>query len=226
MPKPSRLNNGSRSPDNGMPDDAALSAFHFHLLSIAFFPVKILFFSDAHGSALALQDLKKRIEDEKPDLICFLGDAIYHGPRNAIQSDYAPKAAIELFNSIAEKLIAVRGNCDTEVDQMVLKFPCLESYTTVWADRRRFFLTHGHLFDAGNLPPLPPGTVIATGHTHIPRLEQADNGRILLNPGSISIPKNGSVPSYATYADGRFSLRALMTGSAYAELDAPPVSVS
>lgn len=188
--------------------------------------MKILFFSDAHGSALALQDLKKRMDDEAPDLLCFLGDALYHGPRNTISCDYAPKASIDLFNSLASQLIAVRGNCDAEVDQMVLKFPCLESYTTIWADRRRFFLTHGHLFDANHLPPLPAGVVIATGHTHVPQLELAANGNILLNPGSISIPKNGSVPSYATYTDGHFSLRALMTGSAYAELDAPPVSLS
>lgn len=179
--------------------------------------MRIFFFSDAHGYAEALSAFERHVNAEQPDLLCFLGDALYHGPRNGIQQDYAPQEAVAILNRLAPRMLAVRGNCDAEVDQMLLKFPCMETYATLFADGRRFFLTHGHKYDAEHLPPLPEDTIVATGHTHIPVLERS-GARILLNPGSISLPKNGSVPSFAEYADGVFLLRELPSGQAYARL--------
>ena len=177
--------------------------------------MKILFFSDAHGCAGALRELAKRIGEESPDIIAFLGDALYHGPRNAIQGDYEPQSAADLFNAMTPRPVAVRGNCDAEVDQMLLKFPVQETSATLWADGIRVFLSHGHVWGPSNLPPFFEGEVIATGHTHVPTLLPLPGGMVALNPGSISIPKGGSVPSYATLDGRTLALKDLYSGGAY-----------
>jgi len=180
---------------------------------------RILFFSDAHGVLPAMRALRARVEAEAPDLVCFLGDALYHGPRNGVPGDYDTKRAADEFNAIAERIVAVRGNCDAEVDQFMLSFPLLGPCATVVADGTRLFLSHGHLWgpDEG-IPPLPAGTLVATGHTHVPRVERVD-GHWCFNPGSISIPKGGSEPSYALLEGRALSFRRLADGATFRTAD-------
>lgn len=183
--------------------------------------MKILFFSDAHGCANSLRTLTLRVADEAPDLVAFLGDALYHGPRNAIQDDYAPQEATDLFNALIPKIVAVRGNCDAEVDQMLLRFPIQETSATLWADDVRVFLTHGHVWGPENPPPFFDGDLLATGHTHVPMIRPLPGGLTALNPGSIALPKGGSVASYATLTARTLALKALATGAAYRTVSLP-----
>lgn len=171
--------------------------------------MKLLIASDMHGSAYWCRALMDRIEKESPDKVVLLGDLLYHGPRNDLPRDYAPKEVIAMLNSQAHRVIAVRGNCDSEVDQMVLDFPCLGDYAMIFDgdSDRMLFLTHGHLYGPDNLPSMAQGSACLYGHTHIKRLEESD-GVLFVNPGSVSIPKDGS-NSYAIYEDGAFSFREL-----------------
>ncbi len=173
---------------------------------------RILFFSDSHGVFAALRALRARIDADAPDLVCFLGDALYHGPRNGVPTDYDTKRAADEFNAIADSIVAVRGNCDAEIDQLMLSFPMLGAYATVMAGGVRIFLSHGHIWGPDEqLPPLPAGSIVATGHTHVPAVARA-GGAWCFNPGSISIPKGGSEPSYALL-DGRLlTIRRLADG--------------
>ena len=173
---------------------------------------RILFFSDSHGVAAAMKALRARVEADAPDLVCFLGDALYHGPRNGVPADYDTKASAETFNAMAERIVAVRGNCDAEIDQLMLSFPMLGTCATVAADGVRIFLSHGHLWGPDErLPPLPAGAIVATGHTHVPTVGRV-NGLWCFNPGSISIPKGGSEPSYALLDDRLLAIRRLADG--------------
>ena len=176
--------------------------------------MKFLIASDIHGSAYWAERLMSAIEAEQPDRIILLGDLLYHGPRNDLPRDYAPKRVIPLLNDLAKsgRVIAVRGNCEAEVDQMVLDFPCMADSTTVMdSDDRELFCTHGHVFGAGmhnsvdNAPVLPEGSALVYGHTHIKVNEesQAHPGLWLFNPGSVSIPKDGT-HSYGIYENGAF----------------------
>lgn len=153
--------------------------------------MKLLIASDIHGSAYWCRKLMETIESEQPDRIILLGDLLYHGPRNDLPKDYAPKEVIPMLSSLKEKILAVRGNCEAEVDQMVLPFPCMADYALLEADGLTFYLTHGHLHNPDRLPPLQPGTVFLSGHTHI-KMDEIRNGVRCLNPGSVSIPKDGS----------------------------------
>ena len=161
--------------------------------------MKILFFSDAHGSAEALGELTLRIAAFKPELIVMLGDALYHGPRNALPGQYDCKRAAEMLNIYKNKLVAVRGNCDSEVDQMLLHYPMLADFSTLFADGTRFFLTHGHLWNAENLPAIPGGTTLVHGHTHIPEDRMLECGIRIFNPGSISLPKQQTPQSFGFF---------------------------
>lgn len=165
--------------------------------------MKLLIASDIHGSSLYCKALLERVEEEKPDKLLLLGDLLYHGPRNDLPAGYAPKEVIAMLSAYREKIIAVRGNCEAEVDQMVLPFPCMADYAIVAPDANtEIFATHGHLWNSEALPPLNPGTVFLFGHTHVKKC--AWIGDILaLNPGSVSIPKDGS-HSYITYQSGTF----------------------
>ena len=176
--------------------------------------MKFLIASDIHGSAYWAERLMAAIEAENPDRIILLGDLLYHGPRNDLPRDYAPKRVILLLNDLAAtgRVIAVRGNCDAEVDQMVLSFPCMaDSAPVLDADGRELFCTHGHVFGAGmhnsvnNMPELPKGSVLVYGHTHIKVNEASAEhpGLWVFNPGSVSIPKDGS-HSYGIYENGEF----------------------
>ena len=176
--------------------------------------MKFLIASDIHGSAYWAERLMSAIEEEQPDRVILLGDLLYHGPRNDLPRDYAPKRVILLLNDLAKsgRVIAVRGNCEAEVDQMVLEFPCMSDSALVMdSDGRELFCTHGHVFGAGmhnsvdNAPALPAGSVLVYGHTHIKVNEESQEhpGLWLFNPGSVSIPKDGT-HSYGIYEDGSF----------------------
>ena len=169
--------------------------------------MKFVIASDIHGSARWCRALMDLVDREKPDKLILLGDLLYHGPRNDLPEEYAPKQVIPLLSAWAEKIIAVRGNCEAEVDQMVLPFPCMADYAEVLADGKTLYLTHGHRASPENLPPLPEGSVFLSGHTHVKR-DEVIGGIRCLNPGSVSIPKDGS-HSCILYEDGAFSFRIL-----------------
>ena len=153
--------------------------------------MKLVIASDIHGSAFWCRKLLEVVEKEQPDHLVLLGDVLYHGPRNDLPKEYAPKQVIPMLGKWAEKILCVRGNCEAEVDQMVLNFPCLAEYSVLMADGKTFYLTHGHLHNPDHLPPLQPGTVFLSGHTHIKQDILIDGIRCL-NPGSVSIPKDGT----------------------------------
>ena len=169
--------------------------------------MKLVIASDIHGSAYWCQKLMEEIQKENPDRVILLGDLLYHGPRNDLPRDYAPKQVIPMLSGIREKIVAVRGNCEAEVDQMVLPFPCLADYAEILVDGRLFHLSHGHHQNPQNLPPLPEGSVFLFGHTHV-KLDKTVGGIRCLNPGSVSIPKDGS-HSYLIYENGEFFFKLL-----------------
>lgn len=174
--------------------------------------MKLMFASDIHGSRSACEAVLRQYQQEKAERLVLLGDLLYHGPRNDLPRDYAPKRVIPLLNALADRIIAVRGNCDAEVDQMVLDFPVMADYATLFDETgRELFLTHGHVFGAGmhnsvdHAPALPEGSALVYGHTHIKVNEAsaAHPGLWLFNPGSVSIPKDGT-HSYGIYEGGVF----------------------
>ena len=171
--------------------------------------MKWMIASDIHGSAYYCKQLLKALEQEQADRLLLLGDILYHGPRNDLPRDYAPKEVLAMLNNIKEKIFCVRGNCDTEVDQMVLDFPILADYCIITSGRRLVYATHGHNHNLQALPPLQPGDILLHGHTHVPAWEAFGDKNLYLNPGSISIPKAGSANSYMTLLDNVFTWKAL-----------------
>ncbi|MBQ3079830.1 MAG: phosphodiesterase [Clostridia bacterium] len=176
--------------------------------------MKIVIASDIHGSEKYTEELVKRIEEEKPDRVLLLGDLLYHGPRNDLPCGYQPKRVIEILNGMKERLFCVRGNCEAEVDQMVLSFPVMADYAVIPVKNRMIYATHGHNYSQTTPPPLMKGDILLAGHTHIPKCEMCE-GFIYMNPGSVSIPKNGSEHSYMTYEDGVFQWKKLFGGETY-----------
>lgn len=161
--------------------------------------MKILFLSDIHGVPSTLEQALTAAEPLEYDKIVLLGDLLYHGPRNGVPDFYDPVRVVEILNGLKEKIIAVRGNCDAEVDQMMFKFPMMSDYAILDAGKEKFFLTHGHLWNECKLPPLGTGTILAHGHTHIPELKRTECGITIYNPGSISLPKGGSSRSFGFF---------------------------
>ena len=178
--------------------------------------MKLLIASDIHGAAGYCRQLLDAWDREGADRLLLLGDVLYHGPRNDLPPDYAPKEVIALLNARKDKIFCVRGNCDTEVDQMVLEFPILADYAVFTAGRRLVYATHGHVYNTAHLPPLCPGDILLHGHTHIPACEDCGDF-MYLNPGSVSIPKEGSAHSYMVYENGVFCWKDLLTGERYLE---------
>ena len=164
--------------------------------------MKLIIASDIHGSAYWCGKLLELIEAEEPDKIVLLGDLLYHGPRNDLPRDYAPKQVIPMLSGLKDRILAVRGNCEAEVDQMVLPFPCMADYALLEADGLSMYLTHGHHASPDALPPLTAGSVFLSGHTHV-KLDKVVGGIRCLNPGSVSIPKDGS-HSCIIFEDGQF----------------------
>ena len=175
--------------------------------------MKFLIASDIHGSAYYCEQLLQAFEREQAARLLLLGDILYHGPRNDLPRDYAPKKVIAMLNGMADTILCVRGNCDTEVDQMVLAFPILADYAVLSAGERLVYATHGHPFNTKTPPPLRQGDVLLHGHTHIPACEEIldmNGGKYqYLNPGSVSIPKEGSEHSYMIYENGVFTWKNL-----------------
>ena len=169
--------------------------------------MKLLIASDIHGSAFWCGKLMEVMEEFNPDHLILLGDLLYHGPRNDLPRDYAPKQVIPMLSKYADKIIAVRGNCEAEVDQMVLPFPCMADFSQLLTDGKVLYLTHGHHHSPDNLPPLKEGSIFLSGHTHV-KLDEIRKGIRCLNPGSVSIPKDGS-HSCLLYEDGTFSFKIL-----------------
>ncbi len=165
--------------------------------------MKFLIASDIHGSAYFCQKLLEAYKRENADRLLLLGDILYHGPRNDLPREYNPKMVIKMLNDMKKDILCVRGNCDTEVDQMVLEFPILAEYCVIPLDSRIIFVTHGHKFNKENPPLLKEGDILLNGHFHIPTCEEVEN-YIYMNPGSVSIPKGGSVHGYMTMEEKQF----------------------
>ena len=170
--------------------------------------MKLMFASDIHGSAYYCEKMLECYRREKAERLWILGDILYHGPRNDLPKEYAPKKVIAMLNDIKEEICAVRGNCDTEVDQMVLEFPILADYSLLAADGLRLYATHGHVYNEQHMPPLMAGDILIHGHTHIYEAKKAGE-HVILNPGSVSIPKGGNPPTYGILEDREFSVRDL-----------------
>ena len=151
--------------------------------------------SDIHGSGFYCKELVKAFAEEKADRLLLLGDILYHGPRNDLPKEYAPKEVAEMLNNMKDKIFAVRGNCEAEVDQMMLQFPVMAEYALIPWNGRMVFATHGHTHNEKNCPPLQKGDILLHGHTHVPVCREFD-GYIYMNPGSASIPKEDSHHGY------------------------------
>lgn len=168
--------------------------------------MKLFFVSDIHGSLYYANKAIENFRKENADYIVILGDELYHGARNPLPKEYNPKEVAQLLNEFADRIIAVRGNCDSEVDEMVLDFPMAATYSTILYNGRRLFLTHGHIYHEDNLPKLREGDVFIFGHIHIPKAEKRGNVYIV-NPGSITLPKENHPNSYAVLENNTFQIK-------------------
>ena len=180
--------------------------------------MKWMIASDLHGSAYYCRKMLEAFEREGADRLFLLGDLLYHGPRNDLPREYAPKEVIPLLNGKKEKLLCVRGNCDAEVDQMVLEFPVMADYAVLPVGQRLIYATHGHIYHVKNLPPLAPGDVLLYGHTHVPAWTEFGQGNLYLNPGSVSIPKENSPHSYMTLEGNTMQWKELESSAVFHEL--------
>lgn len=165
--------------------------------------MKWMIASDIHGSEYYCRELCAAYDREKADRLLLLGDILYHGPRNDLPREYNPKKVIELLNARKQNILCVRGNCDTEVDQMVLEFPILADYCVIAEEKQLIYATHGHIFHEDHLPPLHKGDILLHGHTHVPKCVEHEE-YTYMNPGSVSIPKEGSWHGYMILENGHF----------------------
>lgn len=170
--------------------------------------MKLMIASDIHGSAYYCDRMLEAYSGSGAEKLVLLGDLLYHGPRNDLPRNYAPKEVAAMLNNISDELLCIRGNCEAEVDQMVLDFPVLAEYMVMWLDGRMVFATHGHRFNCDSLPPLKSDDILLYGHTHVPAIQNMGT-YLYLNPGSVSIPKNNSRHSYLMYEDGEYRLQYL-----------------
>ena len=179
--------------------------------------MKLMIASDIHGSAFYARGMAEAFQGEAADRLLLLGDILYHGPRNDLPREYDPKAVIGLLNAFPAPIYCVRGNCDSEVDQMVLRFPIMADYFLLPAADSMVFATHGHVYHQEALPPMMPGDILLHGHTHVPAWKSFGDHLRYFNPGSVSIPKEGSCHSYMIFENGVFVWKDLETGSSYHE---------
>lgn len=171
--------------------------------------MKLFIASDIHGSAYWCEKMLEAYKNEGADRMLLLGDILYHGPRNDLPSGYNPKKVIEMLSAFKNEILCVRGNCDTEVDQMVLPFPILSDYALIFADGVNIYATHGHKFGKDNPPPLKNGDVLLCGHTHVAADEMC-NGFRYINPGSVSIPKENTGNGYMVFENKTFTRKMLV----------------
>lgn len=168
--------------------------------------MKYMIASDIHGSAFYCRKLLEAFEASGANRLVLLGDILYHGPRNDLPKEYAPKEVLAMLNGCKDRIYCVRGNCDTEVDQMVLEFPVMADYALLAEGKHTLFLTHGHHWNTEALPPLKAGDILVNGHTHIPAAERRE-GILYLNPGSVTMPKGGFPRSYMIWDHGMFAIK-------------------
>lgn len=168
--------------------------------------MKIMFASDIHGSAYYCRKMTEAYGKERVQRLVLLGDILYHGPRNDLPKEYAPKEVIAMLNSLKSAIYAVRGNCEAEVDQMMLEFPVMADYCVLIVGNHTVYATHGHIYHEKNLPPLQAGDILIHGHTHVLNAEKREH-YTLLNPGSVSMPKEGNIPTYGILEDGLFQIK-------------------
>lgn len=166
--------------------------------------MKLFIASDIHGSEFYCKKMLECYKSEKADKLLLLGDILYHGPRNDLPKDYNPKSIIELLNTIDSEILCVRGNCEAEVDQVVLTFPLLADYCIIYDGDTAIFATHGHKYNEENLPPLKKSDILLNGHTHVPKCTVHEN-YVYMNPGSVSIPKENSHHGYMIYQNNTFT---------------------
>ena len=178
--------------------------------------MKLLFISDIHGSLYFAGKAAEAYEKEKADYIVLLGDVLYHGARNPFPREYNPGETAVLLNGYADRIMAVRGNCDSEVDEMVLDFPVMATYSSLLYKGRRLFLTHGHVYNEEKLPKLMNGDVLIYGHTHIPKAEKKESIYII-NPGSITLPKENHPNTYGILSGDTFKIMTF-DGDVYMEI--------
>jgi len=177
--------------------------------------MKLLIASDIHGSAYAVRKLIGHFGDEKCDRMLLLGDLLYHGPRNALPGEYDCQSVALQLNAIKDKIWCVRGNCDADVDGMVLDFPYTAEYMQLVVGDKVIFASHGHRIGPDNLPPIGSCDILMCGHTHIPEIRKYPDGLIYANPGSISIPKGGSKASYMTFDGNILCQKELENGQVF-----------
>ncbi len=169
---------------------------------------KYMFASDVHGSAWYCRKMLEAYDRSGAERLILLGDLLYHGPRNDLPREYAPKEVIAMLNERKNEICTVRGNCEAEVDQMVLNFPVMADYALLELNDLTFFATHGHIFNEEHMPPLKAGDILVHGHTHLLRADKVGDNYIL-NPGSVSIPKENSEHSYMICENGVFEWKNL-----------------
>ena len=177
--------------------------------------MKLMFASDIHGSALYCEKMMEAYKREGAEKLCLIGDILYHGPRNDFPDDYSPKKVFAMLNAIKDKIVCVRGNCDSEVDQMVLEFPIMADYALLETKDHTLFATHGHLFNAENPPLLKKGDVLLNGHFHSPENRALENGAYYVNCGSVALPKSETPHSYILVEDGVLFWKDLETGGMF-----------
>ena len=180
---------------------------------------KFMIASDLHGDASAVERLLVRYRESRAERLILLGDLLYHGPRNDLPKGYAPKRVIELLNGISSELLCVRGNCDTEVDAMVLSFPIMADYAYITNGELSVLATHGHKFDRNNPPPLKVGEILLHGHTHVSGVWEFGNNNLCLNPGSVSIPKENTPAGFIIWEGRRFDFYALEDSAPYKSIE-------
>ena len=173
--------------------------------------MKLLIASDIHGDASCCQAMLDAFKSEGAEKILILGDILYHGPRNDLPEGYAPKKVIEMLNAVSDKLISVRGNCEAEVDQMVLNFPVMSTTACILdtENSRSIYMSHGHVYSPDKLPPMPNGSIFLSGHTHVLMAENR-GGILCVNPGSVSLPKGGNPKTYAIYNGKSIEIKTLL----------------
>lgn len=172
--------------------------------------------SDIHGSAYYCEKLLEAYKESGAEKLVLLGDILYHGPRNELPKDYAPKKVIAMLNEVADELFCVRGNCEAEVDQMVLEFPVMAEYAVFYVGNTMYFATHGHKFNKENLPCLKEGDVLLHGHTHVVADEickatgpKGEYSYRYVNPGSVSIPKENTGHGYVILTENGIEFKSL-----------------
>lgn len=177
--------------------------------------MKLIIASDIHGSAYWCERLLSAFQDEGADKLVLLGDILYHGPRNDFPDDYAPKKVFAMLNAVKDRILCVRGNCDSEVDQMVLEFPIMADYALLDCEGHTLFLTHGHLFNADMPPLLHDGDVLFNGHFHNPCNRKLENGAYYANCGSVALPKPETPHSYILLDGDTLYWKDLETGGMF-----------